>query len=143
MYRIFITDQSESQINEAIKGRYAAAALNNMSLKRAGEWFTKRGDIYTVKPELKENMDFSTFDLLNEELSCPPASIFCDFDLVVCANLLFYYKDEYRKRILGKIGNSMANGGYLMTGETELDIVLRCNFQELFPQSAIFKRNIP
>ena len=142
-YRIFATDQSESQANEAIKGRYAAASLNNVSLKRAGEWFTRRGDIYTVKPELKENMAFSTFDLFNEELSCPASSIFGDFDLVVCANLLFYYKQEYQKIILGKIDNNMANGGYLMTGETERDIVMRRNFQELFPQSAVFKRNMP
>jgi chemotaxis protein methyltransferase CheR len=138
-YRIFATDQCESQVNEAMKGHYDAAALKNMSLKRAGEWFTRQGDIYSIKPELKENIDFSVFDLFNEELSSPPASIIGDFDLVFCANLLFYYKNKYRRIILDKSVNSLTNGGYLISGETERDIVMKCNFPEVFPQSAIFQ----
>jgi len=138
-YRIFATDQCETQVNEAINGQYDAAALHNLSLKRAAEWFTRQGDVYTVKPELKEHIDFTTFDLFNTETSCPPASIFGDFDVVACANLLFYYKNEYRKIILGKAAHCMAQGGYLMTSESERDIVMKCNFAEVFPQSAIFQ----
>ncbi len=138
-YRIFATDQSEAQVNEAMKGQYAASALDSVSLKRAGEWFTREGDVYTVSAKLKKHIEFSTFDLLNEETGCPTASIFGDFNLVICANLLFYYKDQYRKAILKKIGNCLAPGGYLMTGETERDIVKKYNYQELFPQSAIFR----
>jgi chemotaxis methyl-accepting protein methylase len=141
-YRIFATDQSEAQVHEAIKGQYLAAALHHVSLKRVGEWFTRQGELYTIKAELQNNIAFSTFNLFNEELSCPSASIFGDFDLVVCANLFFYYKNEYRKIILGKIRNSISDDGYLMTGETERDIVMRDNFHEMFPQSALFKRNM-
>jgi chemotaxis methyl-accepting protein methylase len=142
-YRIFATDQSDAQVNEASKGHYASAALHNVSLKRAAEWFTRQGDIYIVKPELKENMEFSTFDLFNDSLSCPPASIFGGFDLVICANFLFYYKSEYRTNILKKAVNSLAEGGYLMTGETEREIVARNNLHELVPQAAIFHRLMP
>src|SRR5450631_3198349 len=138
-YRIFASDQCESQVNEAQKGQYSAGALKNMSLKRAEEWFIRRGDLYTIKPEMKVHMDFSLFDLFNEELSCPPASIFGDFDLVLCANLLFYYKNEYQKIVLGKMGNSLTNGGYLVTGETERDILKKRSYHEVFPQSAIFQ----
>ena len=139
-YRIFATDQCESQVNDAWKGQYSADSLNNLNLKRVKQWFTKHGDIYTVKQELKKNIDFSVFDLLNEKLSSPPSSIFCDFDLVLCANLLFYYKPEFRKIILGKSTNSLANGGYLITGETERDILVRHNYHEVFPHSAIFQK---
>jgi chemotaxis methyl-accepting protein methylase len=142
-YRIFATDQSEAQVHEAMKGQYVAAALNNVSLKRVGEWFTRQGELYTIKADLQKNIYFSPFDLFNDELSCPPASIFGNFDLVVSANFLFYYKKEHRHIILGKISNSMSDGGYLMTGETERDIVERDNFHELFPQSALFTRNLP
>ena len=142
-YRIFATDQSEMQINKARKGEYAADALDNLSLKRAGEWFTRHGDLHMVRPELKRHIDFSTFDLFCDTLSCPPASIFGDFDLVVCANLLFYYKDDCRKAILAKTGNCLADGGYLISGETERDIVMRSDYREIYPQAAIFIRNLP
>ncbi len=139
-YRIFATDQDESRINEAIRGHYAAAALRNVSLKRAGEWFDAQGDTYTIKPGLKENIDFSVFNLLSEQLSCPPASIFGDFDLLVCANLLFYYKPEFRKLILEKIDGCLASGGYMVTGEAEREILLNYNYSEVFPLSAVFRK---
>jgi len=137
--RIFGTDQDESQVTEARKGQYSDDALNNLNLKRVKQWFTKQGDTYTVKPKLQEYIDFSVFDLFSQKLSSPPASIFGGFDLIICANLLFYYKPEYRNIILEKTRNCLANGGYLITGETERDIVMRHNYHEVFPQSAIFQ----
>lgn len=139
-YRIFATDQDESQVNAARNGQYSAAALNNLSLKRAGQWFTRKGETYTVNAELKKNMDFSVFDLFSENLSSPPGSIFGDFDLVFCANLLFYYKKEYRKIILEKTGKSLAAGGFLELGEVEREILLNYGYKEVFPQSAVFRK---
>jgi chemotaxis methyl-accepting protein methylase len=137
-YRIFATDQDEAQINEARRGIYPAEALSNMNLRRLNRWFSENGDTYAVKPELKGNIDFSFFDLFSEDLSSPPGSIFGDFDLVICANLLFYYKKEYRKIILEKTGNSLASGGFLVAGETEREILMNYGYREVFPQSAVF-----
>ncbi len=138
-YRIFAADQNEAQLIEARNGIYDAHALNNINLKRVNEWFIKNGAAYSVKPELKKNITFSVFDLFNEHLSCPPESIFGDFDLVICANLLFYYKPEFRKIILKKTCGSLAKGGYLITGETEREILMNYNCQEVYPHSAIFR----
>lgn len=139
-YRIFATDQNESLLNEARKGNYTQNALNNLNLKRLSHWFNKRGETFTVKQELNDNIDFSVFDLFSDQFSCPPASIFGDFDIIVCANLLFYYKNDYRLAILEKTGNSMAKGGYLVTGETERQILIDHNYAEAFMQSAIFRK---
>ena len=88
-------------------------------MKRAKQWFRKHYETYSVVKKLKKNIDFSVFDLFDDHLSCPPESIFGDFDIVFCANLLFYYKPEFRKIILEKTCNSLAKGGYLITGESE------------------------
>jgi len=139
-YRIFATDRCDAQINRAAKGQYPATALDNINLKRAGQWFSKQGDIYTLKPQLRANIDFSVFDLFDEQLSSPPVSIFGDFDLVICANLLFYYKPEFREIIVKKTTNSLANNAYLITGEVEREILMNHNYHEVFPQSAIFQK---
>jgi chemotaxis protein methyltransferase CheR len=139
-FRIFATDQDVAQINVAQDGMYPADALNNMSMKRADQWFIRQGNKYTVKPELKRNIDFSVFDLVCGQLSCPPASIFGDFDLVICANILYYYKPEHQKIIIEKAGNCLTNDGYLVTGETERDILIKNDYKEVFPQSAIFQK---
>jgi chemotaxis protein methyltransferase CheR len=139
-YRIFATDQNEEQIKEAQEGKYSATALNNMNFKRLKQWFSIQGDTYSVNPELKKNIDFSTFDLFNKQLGCPPTSIFGDFDLVLCANLLFYYKPAYQKKILEKTSYCLAKGGYIIVGETERDILMKHHYQEVFPQSGIFQK---
>ena len=140
-YRIIATDQRESQIKISEKGEYTEGALCNLPLKYIKQWFTKHNDIYSVKPALKKHITFSEFDLFNNKLNSPHASIFGDFDLIVCANLLFYYNNVHQKKILHKIINNMADEGYVVTGEVEREILTGDNFQEIFPKSAIFSRN--
>lgn len=139
-YRIFATDWCEAQINEAKKGTYTAQALNNLSMKRVNQWFTKSGDSYVVKPELRRNIDFSVFDLFNEKLNAPPASIFGDFDLIICANLLFYYKPEFQKVIVEKTGNCLTKDAYFVVGATERVVLQKHNYHEVFPHSGIFQK---
>jgi chemotaxis methyl-accepting protein methylase len=138
-YRIFATDHSPAQVNEARRGEYAAESLRNLSLNRAQHWFVKQGNKYTVKEALKSNIDFSVFDLFTDQFSSPPASIFGDFDLVLCANLLFYYKKEYQEMILRKTGSCLAKGGYFISGETEREVLISHHYREEFQQSAIFR----
>jgi chemotaxis protein methyltransferase CheR len=138
-YRIFATDLHEIHLTEARKGCYTETSLNQVSLRRINKWFTKKGNSFSIQPVLKEHVDFSVFDLLNQQMLSPPASIFGDFDLIFCANLLFYYTIGTREIIVRKINNCLAKGGLLITGETEREILMHHHYQEVFPQSAIFQ----
>lgn len=139
-YRIFSTDQNPLNITLAQSGHYLLHDLNNVSLKRVRNWFDNNGMGYIVDASLKNNIEFSEFNLLNNNTSYPSASIFGDFDIVVCANILFYYKPKYKKQILNKVSNAMGNNGLLIVGESEREILLNNNFKECYPQSAIFCR---
>ena len=139
-FRIFATDYSEAQVKLAQQGLFPSTALCNLNLSRVEQWFEKQGESYTVKTELKEHIDFSVFDLLCEDHSCPPNSIYGDFDIVLCANLLFYYKPEYRKKIMDKASHCLAKGSYVITGETEREIMMQYNFEEVYPHSCIFRK---
>ena len=139
-YRIFATDQNQMHVNIAQAGKYSPEDMNNLTLRRISSFFDKQAAVYEVKPELKKNIDFSVFDLLDEQFSSPPASIFGGFDLVLCANLLFYYKNAERKKIIEKAGNSLSDNGFLVTGETEREILVRYGFKEVYAHSGIFKK---
>lgn len=137
---IFATDRDEEQIETARRGQYARHALENVKLKQLDKWFINCGSTYFIKSELKVNINFSVFDLFDKNYSSPPTSIFGYFDLVFCANLLFYYKENHRKTILDKITGTMSDNGYLVTGETERDILKKHHFREVYPHSAIFRK---
>ena len=138
-FRIFATDSNEAVVNEARMGVFRADELENLTGRRVKQWFIKNKDSYTVKPELKENIEFSVFDLANKEHAAPQSSIFGDFDLVVCANLLFYYKPAFRSKMIDKVTQTLSNEGYLMTSETERNLLLDEYFEEVYPQSALFR----
>lgn len=139
-FRIFATDISSKELSNARSGVYSQAALGNVALKRIQTYFTKEGESYIVDARLKEFIDFSVFDLLSNQQSCPPASVFGNFDLVFCSNLLFYYKPEFQASILGKAGNCLAKGGYMVTSETERDTINGKFYREVFLNSAIFQK---
>lgn len=138
-YRIFASDQQAAQIKLAKDGLFSASALGNTSLSRIETWFTREKDGYRVSDALKKHINFSTFDLLDEQLYFPQESVYGEFNLVFCANLLFYYAPQYQQKILSKIRHVLLPNGCFVSGETEKGIVLKSGFVEKFPQSAIFR----
>ncbi len=140
-YRVFGTDRDEKQVNIALSGVYTQESVGNVTQKQFKKWFVRSGNLCAVIPELKKHIKFSVFDLLSKH-STPPESIYGDFDLVLCANILFYYKPEVQKVILEKVSDSLAEGGLLITGETEREILKAGKFKEVYPQSAIFRKKI-
>jgi chemotaxis methyl-accepting protein methylase len=140
-YRIFATDVSEADLTCARDGIYSAAAAGHIRLKHLQNCFIQQGDTYAIVPRLRARVDFSHYDLLDEYSVCPPVSLYGDFDLIFCCNLLFYYRPELRQRILDKGCSALAPGGYFVTGETEKGIV--SEHEELCavtPPAAVFKR---
>ncbi|PKL21976.1 MAG: hypothetical protein CVV48_05155 [Spirochaetae bacterium HGW-Spirochaetae-4] len=140
-YRIIATDISGSALIQASKGEYREDEIQRIRVKDLRDFFIKTGDTYTVSDRLKQHVGFSTYDLLDTRYSCPQESIFGNFDLVVCSNMLFYYKPNHQQYIVRKLIDSMDRFGYLVTGEAERHIVE--NFNELYqvaPPSPIYKK---
>ena len=76
-------------------------------------------------------IQFSIYDLLYKNSYAPSESIFGDFDLVLCRNVLIYFNQEFQKLILNKLIKSLAPKGVLMLGESE---VLGDSFKEKLRQ---------
>lgn len=137
-YRIFATDQSPQQIRLAEQGSYRVESLHQITLKRLNRWFAKSEDVYTVRSELKNSVDFSVFDLVAQQETSPPSSIYGYFDIIFCSNLLMYYLSDAISAILNKFRNSIAENGVIVTDISEREILLSRGFMELYPQTAIF-----
>jgi chemotaxis methyl-accepting protein methylase len=140
VYRIFGTDRNPESVVFATEGKYPAFALKKIPLSYLEKWFNHNGDLYDIVPELKSKIDFSVFDLFDTNYNCPPACIFGDFDIIVCANLLFYYDNHHQQQVVEKISRCLAEGGFLVTGEAERDIFLKNHWKEVYPRSAIFAK---
>jgi chemotaxis protein methyltransferase CheR len=140
-FRFFATDRSDAELASARKGAYDRAAVGNVRLRHIRHYFTRKGETYQVIPRLRERIAFSVYDLLDGHGVCPPVSIYGDFDLVICSNLLFYYRPGVRQLVLDNISSCLAPHGYLMTGEAERAIVQAAGgFRALAPPAALFRK---
>ena len=139
-FRIFASDINPAELKKATEGIYAENSLGNVTLKRLTNYFVRDNGNYSVKQNLKNYIDFSEYNLFNSESMVPPASIFGNFDLVFCTNLLFYFKPEYRQLILKKLTGSLAPGGYLITGETEAAMIDDKFYREIVTLSSVFQK---
>ena len=140
-FRIFATDKSRAELASARKGVYDCASVQNVRLKHICGHFTRKGDLYTIAAGLRDHIEFSFHDLLEVCSAFPPESIYGDFDVVICNNLLFYYRPDIQRCILAKLHNSLSDDGYLITGEAEKGIVEKADgFCTIASPSTVFQR---
>jgi chemotaxis protein methyltransferase CheR len=140
-FSIFATDNLPPELEAARQGIYNPEELKNVPYGFIDTYFQKKGDAYLVSDHIKQHVEFSEFDLLNSTTSAPPTSIFGDFDLVMCCNVLFYYKPAIQKMMLEKFHRSLAGDGFMVTGEAETGIVnSAAGFRNYMSPAAIFRK---
>lgn len=140
-YRIFATDLSEANLARARHGTYRMDSLQEVRQKHMRDYFTPGGDGWRIDAGLRDRVAFSHYDLLDERTSSPPPSVFGEFDLIMCGNLLFYYRQEVQQSILGKLSLALAPHGFLATGEAERNIVAHYGaFRAVAPLAALFRK---
>jgi len=141
-FRIFATDNNQAQIEKAKEAKFKVDYLKNVNLSRLKKWFIKNDEHYSINDEIKSHIDFSLFNLLDSDCYCPPNSIYGNFDLVICANVLFYLDGDCHKKVFEKISHCTSSSAYIVTGECEREI-FRCNhYIEYYPTSGIFYNKI-
>jgi chemotaxis methyl-accepting protein methylase len=120
---VFATDLSEKALLKATVGAYGMASLMNLNLKQLTNCFLKTDIGYQVNEILKKQVEFSRYDLLDTKTGSPPSGIYGGFDMVLCCNVMVYYKREIQSFILEKLYRSLGSKGYLMVDQSEKSIV--------------------
>src|SRR5262249_18525923 len=110
--QLFATDIDEHAISEARECHYPATIELDVSPERLRRFFTRDGDRYRFKKELRELVLFASHNVLRD----PP---FSKLDLISCRNLLIYFNREMQERVLGIFHFSLRENGYLFLGASE------------------------
>lgn len=140
-FRIFATDVSIEALETARAGVYPLTAVENLRLKYYRRYFTEQKENCIVNEGLKHFMDFSTYDLLDSQSFSPASSIYGNFDLILCCNLLYYYRAKVQLFILEKLQRALSPNAYLVSGEVERNILERFHgFLPVVWPAAIFQK---
>jgi two-component system, chemotaxis family, CheB/CheR fusion protein len=130
---VFATDLDNEALDSARKGLYSADAIENVSLDRVRRFFTRAGEHYEVRKEIRELCIFSPHSIVKD----PP---FSRLDLISCRNLLIYFESDLQKRLLPLFHFALNPGGYLFLGPSE-NVAIRSElFDAVDTKNRIFQR---
>ncbi len=90
------TDVDANALEKAHRGVYTDKSVHNVPDVMLKKCFNVVGGCYQVKDWLKKMVSFEKHDLLKDP---PPDE---DFDLVVCRNVVIYFTDGAKERVLSK-----------------------------------------
>ena len=110
---IIATDTDESVLERARQACYQPSSLRELPDGLVTEGFIRAGRSLCVRPRHREDVTFVRQDLR----SAAPGGL---FDLVLCRNLAFtYFVPPLQRKVLGRIIQRLAPGGYLVIGAHE------------------------
>lgn len=119
-FRIYATDINEEGIRKAGEGIYPLQELQRFtrSYQQAGgsgsfsDYYSARYDHAVLDASLRENIVFTTHNL----------AVDADFgvmNLILCRNVMIYFKQPLKERVLGLLDRSLVPGGFLCLGTKE------------------------
>lgn len=116
--RLLATDISTRVLHAAKAGEYAEAKLAALPPGFAARYFTRHrkgdGTFLTAKDELKSMILFKRLNL-----AFPPFPMQGAMDIIMCRNVMIYFDNAVRQRLISEFRRLLKPGGYLIVGHSE------------------------
>ena len=124
---ILATDLSSEMLERCRSGSYTQFEVNR-GLPEADRrrWFVHDGLRWRVKDELKDVSDFQQLNLIK-----PWPRDMGPFDVVFVRNVLIYFDDAVKSRVLASTRRVLNRDGYLFLGTTETTLRLDDRFHKV------------
>jgi chemotaxis protein methyltransferase CheR len=125
--RMLASDISKKVLPIAMKGTYAEESLKEMPDAWKKKYFTKSADGYTVIKEIRDNVIFKEFNLMD------PIKFKTKFDCIFCRNVMIYFDQETKDALVQRFYDYMNPGGFLLIGHSETLNKANSPFKYLMP----------
>lgn len=113
--RVLATDISQNVLKAAQNAVYDEESLSKLPAAWKTKYFKKTPEpgAWTVSPELKSNVIFKTFNLMD------PIRFKLKFDVIFCRNVMIYFDQSTKDALVKRFFDSTVQGGYLLIGHSE------------------------
>jgi two-component system CheB/CheR fusion protein len=110
--QVFASDLDENSIKFARDGLYPSAIEADVSTERLERFFTREGDHYRVRREVRDMVLFTHHSVLRD-------APFSRLDMITCRNLLIYLEREIQSTVFDIFHYSLNPDGFLFLGNSE------------------------
>ena len=109
---VFATDLDPSVVAKAKLATYTGQSVREVPAAKLAQYFSIDNGKYTVSDAVKKRVRFGIHDLLVDPYES-------GFDLIICRNVMIYFKEHAKEQLFRKFSQSLNAGGYLFVGGTE------------------------
>ncbi len=136
-FKIFATDISTRVLEIAGRAVYKRDTVSPIKAELLKKYFVKLensdSDEYAVKPELKKNVEFRRFNLMENDFK-----LGVSIDIIFCRNVIIYFDKKTQIALFQKFYSTIGNSGYLFIGNSESLHNINDEFTYIVP--AIYKK---
>lgn len=140
--QIYATDVSAQAIEQGKQGLYPAERLATFAESYAAsggkaafaDYYTEAYDGIALRESLQKNILFFDHNLVSDY-------VFAEMNVVFCRNVLLYFGDDLRGRVMEKITESLCPGGFLCLGNSESLRAPPDSFTAFDPAERIYRRS--
>ncbi|CAO3402007.1 CheR family methyltransferase [Azospirillum palustre] len=112
------TDINNAFLEQARRGAYGDWAVRGLSPDTLEACFDRQDRLWSVKPKYRQWTTFMPFNLVEGAIPSYPHGI-GHFDIILCRNVMIYFDEATRHRLLGNLHKALADGGWLVVGHAE------------------------
>jgi chemotaxis protein methyltransferase CheR len=113
-FEIIATDLSREMLEKARAGIYSQFEVQRgLPIQLMIKYFKQQGDKWQIDAGLRAMVQYKPFNLLDDP---KPLGM---FDVVFCRNVLIYFDQETKGKVLGRIACQMPKDGFLYLGGAE------------------------
>ena len=115
--RLTATDLSKTALNKAKKGHYSLLTLKQYLVpflkffpgRDMADYFDYHDKYANIKPRYTTNVFFRNHNLVTDSMDDK-------FDIILCRNVMIYFDDVLKKRVLDLLHGALKDDGFLVIG---------------------------
>jgi len=132
-FEIYATDLSQDILNKAREGKYSQFEVQRgMPIAMLIKYFNQTGEVWTIKDEIRNMVKYQMFNLLD------PMDSMGMFDVIYCRNVLIYFDQSTKAKILEKMAGRLHKHGFLFLGGAETVLGITQAFKPLEGERGLY-----
>ena len=130
---IVATDLSTEILQKAQEGAYSQFEVQRgLPIEYLVKYFKQEGERWLIDPSIRQMVTYKTFNLLEDPVSLG------SFDVVFLRNVLIYFDQPTKSKVLAGIARNMPADGFLYLGGAETVLGISDSFQLIPGQRGIY-----
>jgi chemotaxis protein methyltransferase CheR len=138
------TDINDVAIAKAREGLYGEWSFRGVPQSIRRRYFAQEGRRFRLDPEIRQMVTFRELNLVSDTYPSRQSNT-AEMDLILCRNVLIYFRPETIDAVVTRLERAVAPGGWMMAGHAESPMPI---FRELFdvqelPMAVLYRKRAP